>query len=80
MPASSAVTLFTEMTDPVLGPAGVVHVTLRIGPPTATHVKLMAAPRGTPMDGLAKMFTINGATVIYKRRGVDREKKEGGEG
>lgn len=67
------------MTDPVLDPAGVVHVTLIIGPPTASHVKLMVAPRGTPMDGAAEMFTINGATFIYKRRGVDRGGKERGE-
>ena len=63
MPAFSAVTLSTEMTDPILDPVGVVHITLRKGPPNASHVKLTVAPWGTHVEGLAKIFTIVGATI-----------------
>ena len=68
-PASSAVTLSTEMSDPTLGPVGVVHVTLRVGPPTASQVKLRGLPWGTPVKGLAVRFTITGATTGMKKRG-----------
>ena len=62
-PASSAVTLSIEMTCPTLGPVGVVHVTLRVGPPTASHAKLRGIPWETPVEGLAVRFTITGATT-----------------
>ena len=55
-PASSAVTLSTEMTDPTLGPVGVVQVTLRVGPPTAAQVKVRGLPWETPIEGLAVRF------------------------
>ena len=62
-PALSAVTLFTEMKDPTLGSVGVVHVTLRVGPPTASHLKFRGLPWETPVEGLAVRFTITGATT-----------------
>ena len=66
-PASSAVTLSIEMTRPTLGPVGVVHVTLRVGPPTASHVKSRGIPWGTLVEGLAVRFTITGATTDVRR-------------
>ena len=77
-PASSAVTLSTEMTRPILGPVGVVHVTLRVGPPTASHVKLRGLPWGTPVEGLAVRFTITGATTDIRGEGGRGEGKGGG--
>ena len=75
-PASLAVTLSTEMTDPTLGPLGVVHVKLRVGPPTASQVKLRGIPWGTPVEGLAVRFTITGATTDVRRgEGGDRNSK-----
>ena len=68
-PASSAVTLSIEMTRPTLGPVGVVHVTLRVGPPTASHIKLRGLPWGTPVEGLAVRSTITGATTDMRKRG-----------
>ena len=67
-PASSAVTLSIEMTRSTLGPVGVVHVTLRVGPPTASHVKLRGIPLETPVEGLAVRFTITGATTGIRRK------------
>ena len=74
-PASLAVTLSTEMTDPTLGSVGVVHVKLRVGPPTASQVKLRGVPWETPVEGLAVRFTITGATTVgrQKQREVKRE-------
>ena len=57
------------MTDPTLGPVGVVHVTLRVGPPTASQVKLRGVPWGTPVEGLAMRFTITGATTDVREGG-----------
>ena len=77
-PALSAVTLSTKMTDPTVGPVGVVHVTLRVGPPSASHIKLRRLPWETPVEGLAVRFTITGRTTDVRRgsgRGV-----RGGEG
>ena len=76
-PASSAVTLSTEMTGPTLGPVGVVHVTLRVGPPTASQVKLRVTPWETPVEGLAVRFTITGATTDV--RGGGEWEGKGGE-
>ena len=67
-PASSAVTLSIEMTRPTLGSVGVVHVTLRVGPPTASQVKLRGIPWETLVEGLAVRFTITGATTGEKGR------------
>ena len=66
-PASLAVTLSTEMTDPTLGPVGVVHVKLRVGPPTASQVKLSVTPWETPLEGLAVRFKITGVTADMRR-------------
>ena len=72
-PTSSAVTLSTEMTDPTSGPVGVVHVTLRVGPPTASQVKLRGLPWGTPVEGLAVRSTITGATTDIRGGGGEGE-------
>ena len=66
-PASSAVTLSIEMTRPTPGPAGVVHVTLMVGPPTPSQVKLRGIPWETPVEGLAVRLTITGATTGIRR-------------
>ena len=42
---------------------GVVHVTVRVGPPTASHVKLRGIPWETLVEGLAVRSTITGATT-----------------
>ena len=75
-PASSAVTLSTEMADPTSGPVGVVHVTLRVGPPTASHVKLRGLPWETLVEGLAVRFTITGATTDITGEGGGRRDKD----
>ena len=77
-PASSAVTLSTEMTDPTLGSVGVVHVTLRVGPPTASQVKLRGLPWETLVEGLAVRSTITGATTDI-RGGGGKGRGGGGE-
>ena len=51
------------MTDPTSSPVGVVHVTLRVGPPTASHVKLRGLPWETLVEGMAVRSTITGATT-----------------
>ena len=56
---------------------GVVHVTLKAGAPTATHVKLRGVPWGTTVDGLTLIVNIRGAAE--GRRCVE-EDEEGGEG
>ena len=68
------------MTDPTLGPVGVVHVKLRVGPPTASQVKLRGVPWETPVEGLDVRFTITGATTVgrQKQREVKREENGGG--
>ena len=66
-PASSAVTLSIEMTRPTLGSEGVVHVTLRVGPPTASQVTFRGLPWETPVEGLAVSVTITGATTGIRR-------------
>ena len=76
-PASLAVTLSTEMTDPTLGPVGVVHVKLRVGPPTASQVKVRVTPWETPVEGLAVRVTITGATTEVRRGGGGGREGEG---
>ena len=73
-PASSAVTLSTVMTGPTLGPVGVVHVKLSVGPPTARQVKLRVIPWGIFVEGLAVRFTISGATTDVRRGGREGDK------
>ena len=72
-PASSAVNLSIEITDPTLSPVGVVHVTLRVGPPTASQVKFRGLPWETPVEGLAVRFTITGATTDITGEGGEGE-------
>ena len=66
------------MTGPALSPVGVVHVTLRVGPPTASQVKLRGIPWETPVEGLAVKFTITGATTIREYSGRGRGFEERG--
>ena len=73
----SAVTLSIEIKDPSLVPVGVVHVTPKIGAPTATHVKLRGIPWGTTVDGLTVMVNNKGAAE--GRRCVEGEEEEGRE-
>ena len=51
------------MTGPALSPVGVVHVEFRVGPPTASQVKLRGIPWETAVEGQAVTFTIIGATT-----------------
>ena len=66
------------MADSTSGPVGVVHVTLRVGPPTASHVKLRGLPWETLVEGLAVRSTITGATTDIRGGGGERRGRGGG--
>ena len=67
------------MTEPTLGPVGVVHVTLRVGSPTASQVKVRGVPWETAVDGMAVMFNTIGAAaykLVEEVRGRERENRK----
>ena len=70
------------MVGPTIDPAGVVHITLAVGAPTASQVKFRGIPWETLVEGLAVTFNIIGAAVAGVEVWIEREweGEEEGEG
>lgn len=70
------------MTEPTLGPVGVVHITLRVGSPTTSQVKVRGIPWETAVDGTAVMFNTIGAAAgdVWRKSEREKEAKRGERG